>query len=86
MADQLATAILLLLQRPDMLRRPDGSRVRFLPSIPEATITMDVADFVACQRSNPLIEHDLMDLVLWDLADRTLAFFGDPHNFRHGTR
>jgi hypothetical protein len=35
-----------------------------------------------CQRSNPLIGDDFVDLLLWDFADATLSWLQAPDDER----
>jgi len=35
-----------------------------------------------CQRSNPLIDHDFVDVLAWDLADATLRWLQAPDDER----
>lgn len=37
-----------------------------------------LAEWLACQRSNPLFDHDLVHLLLWDLADAVLRWLREP--------
>jgi hypothetical protein len=35
-----------------------------------------------CQRSNPLIDHDFVDVLAWDLADARLRWLQAPDDER----
>jgi hypothetical protein len=39
---------------------------------------IEAADFLSVQRSNPLMDHDMLDCALWDLADAVLAWSRRP--------
>jgi hypothetical protein len=38
------------------------------------------AEWLSCQRSSPPIDHDLVDMAFWDLADNVLAWLDAPHD------
>ena len=70
MADQLAQTTL------DFLRELD--RITVSPSESEVRHLARLAAWLACQRSNPLFDHDFIDIFLWDLADSVLWWLAAP--------
>jgi hypothetical protein len=47
---------------------------------PDTLAVSELASDLACQRSCPLYDHTLPQLLLWDVADAWLAWIADPLN------
>jgi hypothetical protein len=51
-----------------------------IASDPDTLAVSELAADLACQRSNPLFDHTLPQLLLWDAADAWLAWLAAPVN------
>jgi hypothetical protein len=80
MSDMLASEATAMLNGFDNLRMPYRESFADFPDKPRVRALITQAEFLSLQRSNPLIDFTLPQLMIVDFADAWLRWCGDPGN------
>jgi hypothetical protein len=80
MTDMLASEGVAFLNGFDLLRLDERESFADLPDKAKVCLLISQAEFISVQRTSPLMDFTLPQLLLMDLADNFLSWCADPTN------